>query len=173
MKKLSFILKVLILAIFVASALSACKKADETPPIIYSPEKEAEQIKEWFDLMNTDEYDIDTTANGVFYIIDTPGTGAKVKTGDEVKVKYTGYFVNGDVFDSSLLRGDGTMTYIHKNTDPKKRLIPGWEEGIELLNKGSIAIFLIPSEMAYGEDGSGPIPPYTPLIFVIEVVDIK
>jgi len=138
MRKLSSILKVLILAILVASVFSACKKIDDPKPVVYSPAKEAELIKEWFDLMNTGENNIDTTASGVFYIIDTVGSGDKVKAGDEVKVKYTGYFVNGTIFDSSLLRGDGTMTYIHKNSDPKKRLIAGWEEGIELLNKGSV-----------------------------------
>jgi FKBP-type peptidyl-prolyl cis-trans isomerase len=78
-------------------------------------------------------------------------------------------FLDGQVFDASAYHGDGTYTYKHK-TDP---LILGWEEGIEVLNKGASAAFLIPSAKAYGVRGQGSIPPNTPLIFIIEVVDIK
>jgi len=63
------------------------------------------------------------------------------------------------------------MTYIHKTN----RMIQGWEEGIEILSKGGSATFLIPSNKGYGPLGSEDrtIPPYTPLIFIIEVVNIK
>jgi FKBP-type peptidyl-prolyl cis-trans isomerase len=78
-------------------------------------------------------------------------------------------FLDGTIFDSST-----SFKYIHKNTDPTKRLIQGWEEGIEILRNGGSAAFLIPSAKAYGAEGRIPsIPPYSPLIFIIEVIDIK
>jgi FKBP-type peptidyl-prolyl cis-trans isomerase len=106
-------------------------------------------------------------------VVSTAGTGPTVGMGDTLTVKYTGYFMDGTIFDASSLHGDGTYTYIHKDTNPQKRMIQGWEEGIEVLSKGSRAIFLFPSDKAYGPYGYGPIPPYSPLIFEIEVVNIK
>jgi len=55
----------------------------------------------------------------------------------------------------------------------KKRVIPGWEEGLQLLSKGSKAIFILPSKLAYGKQGMEVIKPYTPLEFEVEVVDVK
>lgn len=173
MKTLAKFLKTGMLIAVAAVALSACNKDDEDPASIYTPEREAGLIKEWLDEMVKNNNDIDTTSTGIFYVLDKEGTGPTVQTGDTVTVKYTGYFMDGTVFDSSAYRGDGTMTYVHKDSNPNKRLIQGWEEGIEVLNKGSKAVILIPSAKGYGPYGYGPIPPYTPLIFVIEVVDIK
>jgi FKBP-type peptidyl-prolyl cis-trans isomerase len=80
-------------------------------------------------------------------------------------------FMDGAIFDASSYRTPGTMTYIHKTN----RMVQGWEEGIEVLSKGASAAFLVPSAKGYGVTGSegGIIPPNTPLIFIIEVVDIK
>jgi FKBP-type peptidyl-prolyl cis-trans isomerase len=112
---------------------------------------------------------IDTTSTGLRYIVEKVGAGDNVKTGNQVTVKYIGFFMNGTIFDASAYHGDGTYTYKHKTTS----LIKGWEEGIEVLKKGGRAAFIIPSAKGYGSAGSGSIPPYTPLIFVIEVIDIK
>ena len=109
------------------------------------------------------------TSSGINYIVEKTGTGETVKTGNKVTVKYIGFFTTGEIFDASAYHGDGTFTYTHK-TD---KLISGWEEGIEAMQKGGRAAFLIPSAKGYGTSGSGSIPPYSPLIFVIEVVDIK
>lgn len=169
MKKLNSILKMSAFILLLV-AMASCKK-DEDPYAAYTPEREAAMIKDWLALMVTNKNDIDTTSTGIFYIKDTLkiGTGPTVMSGDEVKVKYTGMFLDGQIFDSSLYHGDGTYTYVHKS-DP---LIQGWEEGIEVLSKGGAAVFLVPSAKGYGAGGSGPIPPYTPLLFVIEVVDIQ
>ena len=171
MKKLNAILKLCVLVLFVAVAVSSCKKSED-PYANYTPENEAALLKSWINKMKADKIDYDSTASKIYYIIDTTkvGTGPKVKSGNTVTVKYRGMFLDGAVFDDSNYHG-GTMTYVHKS-DP---LISGWEEGIELLNKGASAVFLFPSSQAYGPIGSydGSIPPYTPLIFVIEVVDIK
>jgi FKBP-type peptidyl-prolyl cis-trans isomerase len=170
MKKLTNILKIGVLILFVG-ILAACNKDVEDPYAAYTPEREAGLIKDWLAAMVTKGNDIDTTDTGIFYINDTTkvGSGPTVVAGNTVTVKYTGMFLDGQVFDASAYHGDGTYTYKHK-TDP---LILGWEEGIEVLNKGASAAFLIPSAKAYGVRGQGSIPPNTPLIFIIEVVDIK
>lgn len=171
MKNLTNILKIGTLILFVG-ILAACNKDVEDPYAAYTPEREAGLIKDWLAAMVTKGNDIDTTDTGIFYINDTTkvGSGPTVVAGKTVTVKYTGMFLDGQIFDAST-----GYTFIHKDTDPNKRMIQGWEEGIEVLNKGASAAFLIPSAKGYGSNGSydGTIPPYTPLIFIIEVVDIK
>jgi FKBP-type peptidyl-prolyl cis-trans isomerase len=90
-------------------------------------------------------------------------------------VKYTGKLLNGEIFDASAWHSeDAKYEYLHKApTDATKTMIQGWEEGIEVLRKGGSGTFLIPSNKAYGSSGKGSILPYTPLIFVIEVVNIR
>lgn len=167
------ILKIGFFLLMVLFILSSCNKETDETPSIYTPEREAALIKDWLETMVKNNNDIDTTSTGLFYIVSTSGSGPTVHTGDTLTVKYTGYFMDGSIFDASSLHGNGTYTYIHKDTDPKKRMIQGWEEGIEVLSKGSKAIFLFPSDKGYGPYGYGPIPPYSPLIFEIEVVNIK
>jgi len=169
MKKLHGILKLSAFLLFVA-IMASCKK-DEDPYAGYTAERESALIKEWKSAMKLEEFVIDSTLIDIYFIRDTAkiGAGPTVVTGDQLTVKYTGMFLNGQVFDSST-----SYKYTHKDTDPYKRMIPGWEEGIEVLKKGESAAFLIPSAKAYGTDGSTPIiPPNEPLIFIIEVVDIQ
>jgi len=168
MKKLNALLKVGVLVLFSALIISGCNK-NEDPYAEYTPEREATLIKDWLAQMVTNKKDIDTTSTGIFYIVEKEGTGETVKSGNTVKVKYTGMFLDGTIFDASAYHGDGTMTYVHK-TDP---LIKGWEEGIEVMRKGGIAAFLVPSAKGYGTVGAGSIPPNTPLIFIIEVIEIN
>ena len=168
MKKLTNILKISAFILFVGIMASCLKEED--PYAAYTPEREAAMVKEWLAAMTTKKNDIDTIGTDIYYIVDTTkvGTGPTVKTGNSLTVKYTGMFLSGAVFDASQ-----SYAYIHKDTDPYKRMIKGWEEGIEVLKKGGSAAFLIPSAKAYGIKGSGSIPPNTPLIFIIEVLDIK
>jgi peptidylprolyl isomerase len=170
MKRLSTLIKICIFALITIASVQGCKKAED-PYASYTLEREQTMIKDWLATMVTNKKNIDTTSTGLYYIVETKGTGATVKAGNTVKVKYTGMFLDGVVFDSSTYRGDGTMTYIHK--DSNTRMIQGWEEGIEVLNKGAKAAFLIPSAKGYGPTGNNTIPRNTPLIFIIEVVDIK
>jgi len=169
-------LKLSLILLIIAISVSSCSESSlEGETTTYSPEQEAVMIKTWLDSMVARKKDIDTTSTGIFYIRQKSGTGPMVKAQEVVHVKYTGMFVNGTTFDASAYHSEsGTMTYLHKApSDPKKTLIQGWEEGIEVLNKGASAAFLIPSSKGYGTKGNSKIPPYTPLIFVIEVVDIK
>ena len=153
--------------------MASCNKKED-PYASYTPAREAGLIKDWLAKVKLEKLHLDSTTTGIYYISDTTkvGSGPTVKTGNTVTVKYICAGTDGTVFDASSLHNTaGTMTYVYK-TQP---LIQGWEEGIEVLNKGSRATFLIPSAKGYGPYGSedGAIPPNTPLIFTIEVVDIK
>lgn len=160
----------LLLLFLTTLILPGCLK-NEDPYAAYTPEREASMIKDWLAQMATNKKEVKVSATGLNYILETDGTGATIKAGNTVKVKYTGMFLDGSIFDASAYHGDGTLTYIHK--DSNSRMIQGWEEGIEVLNKGAKAVFLIPSAKGYGSTGNGTIPKNTPLLFIIEVLDIK
>lgn len=136
--------------------------------LLYTLEGEQALIKEWLDAMSTKNFNVTKTSSGINYIIEKAGSGEPVRSGDQVSVKYIGFFTDGTIFDASEYHGDGIFEYTHK-TD---KLITGWEEGIEVMSKGSRAVFLIPSAKAYGK-GNDSMPPYMPLLFIIEVMDIE
>lgn len=108
------------------------------------------------------------TSTGLFISEIKKGTGAKPAKGNKVKVHYTGKFLNGKVFDSSVERNEA-----FEFTLGNSEVIKGWDEGIATLNKGTKAILVIPSNIAYGDMGSGPIPPFAPLVFEVELIDFK
>lgn len=120
------------------------------------------------------------TASGLNYVISKEGSGAKANPGDTVLVNYTGMFLSGKVFDSSLpevAKKNGTYNE-QRPYEPLKLpvgmngSIPGFEEGLMLLNKGAKATLILPSSLAYGEQGNQGIPPFTPLIFEVDMVNI-
>lgn len=113
------------------------------------------------------------TASGLYYVIVKQGSGATPTSGQMVKVKYTGKLLDGKVFDSNI---DPQF----QHTDPlefplgQRQVIPGWDEGIALLNKGSKAVLYIPSPLAYGVEGREPtIPGNSILVFDVELLDFK
>ncbi|RYD92797.1 MAG: peptidylprolyl isomerase [Sphingobacteriales bacterium] len=121
-----------------------------------------------------------TTASGLKYIVKTAGTKAKPLAGDTVYVNYTGRTLDGKVFDSSI-EADAKAGGVYNEGRPygpisfalgTGRVIPGWDEGLAILNEGSKATFLIPSNLGYGERGSGAIPPYATLAFDLELVKV-
>lgn len=150
--------------------IASCMK-DEDPYASYTPQRETAMIKDWIANVKSDSIQLDSTTTGIYFIKDSVkvGDGPTVVAGDTVTVKYVGMFLDGSVFDSSSRTAAGTMTYVHKT----QRMVQGWEEGIEVLKKGASAAFLVPSAKAYGSTGYSIIPPNEPLIFIIEVVDIK
>jgi FKBP-type peptidyl-prolyl cis-trans isomerase FkpA len=107
--------------------------------------------------------------SGLIYIETKKGNGPKPESGKEVSVHYTGMFMNGKVFDSSIERGEPISFPVGKG-----RVIPGWDEGIMLMNVGGKARLIIPSFLAYGDQGAGGvIPPFSTLIFEVELVSVK
>ncbi|UOG75591.1 FKBP-type peptidyl-prolyl cis-trans isomerase [Hymenobacter tibetensis] len=110
--------------------------------------------------------------SGVYYVVTTPGTGPKPKTGQTVSVKYKGMLLDGKVFDSSeKAPNNGKPIDFAIGVG---QVIPGWDRAIPLLSKGSKATLLIPSPLAYGQRGAGTdIPADAPLRFDVELVDVK
>lgn len=103
----------------------------------------------------------ESTASGLHYIIEEEGSDEKPELCDEVRIAYTGYLVNGNVFDMSP-----DITY------PILGFIYGWREGIPLFGKSGRGTLLIPSYLAYGDVSPGPgIPANSVLIFDIELID--
>ena len=93
----------------------------------------------------------------------------KAEAGKTVSVHYTGYFENGDIFDSSVQRGKPLDFQLGKG-----QVIKGWDEGISLMKVGDKLKLLIPYQLAYGEQGySGAIPAKSNLIFDVELIDVK
>ncbi len=110
-----------------------------------------------------------TTASGLTYIITKHGSGAQVKSGDNVEVNYTGLLTNGAMFDSSL-----TSNHTFSFKVGARMVIDGWDEGLQKLHVGDHATLIIPPSIGYGATGAGGvIPPNATLIFIIEVVSVK
>ena len=123
-----------------------------------------EQIKMW----QLDAANIQSTPSGLKYIMIQQGSGDYPDSGKTVMVQYSGYLTNGKRFDSSVERGEPFLFVVGMH-----QVIPGWEEGIKLLNKGSKARFIIPSSLAFNNRKVGQIPPNSDLIFDVELLDIK
>ncbi|MCF8365233.1 MAG: FKBP-type peptidyl-prolyl cis-trans isomerase [Bacteroidales bacterium] len=126
--------------------------------------EEAEIINKYVEENNIT---VQATESGLYVIVTEEGKGSKPLQGDKVKVHYTGTLLDGTKFDSSLDRGQPFEFNIGRG------VIRGWSEGIAMLNVGSKARLIIPSNLGYGERGSGAkIPPFSPLIFDVELIEI-
>ena len=102
------------------------------------------------------------TESGLQYKALITGKGRKPKPKSKVKVHYRGLLLNGVTFDSSFSEDEPVSLSL-------KSVIKGWKEGIPLMPTGSVFVFLIPPELAYGTKGSGVIPPNATLIFEVEL----
>ncbi len=111
-----------------------------------------------------------STDSGISYKINKKGTGENAKDNDNVKVHYTLKLIDGSEVDSSLSRGEPIEFTLGLG-----QVIPGWDEGIKLLNKGASCTLVIPPNLAYGEAGAGNgvIPSNATLIFDVTLVDIN
>ncbi|MFN4123010.1 MAG: FKBP-type peptidyl-prolyl cis-trans isomerase [Flavobacteriales bacterium] len=110
-----------------------------------------------------------TTVSGLKYGIVQQGDGKQATKGSNVEVHYTGFLENGDVFDSSVMRGQPISFRLGAGM-----VIKGWDEGIALLREGAKAKLVIPYPLAYGEQGMPPtIPEKATLIFNVELISVK
>ena len=113
--------------------------------------------------------DAQPTESGLYFISQKKGKGKKPEVGQKVKVHYTGTFLNGEKFDSSVDR-DQPFEF----TLGQGQVIKGWDEGIALLRVGDKATLKIPSELGYGSRGAGDaIPPNSTLYFDVELMEVQ
>lgn len=110
--------------------------------------------------------EVKTTPSGLQYEVLEEGQGATPQTGDRVTVHYTGKLIDGSVFDSSVDRGVPATFGV-------TQVIPGWVEALQLMKVGAKYRLFIPSQLAYGEQGAGPIGPNQTLIFDVELLEIN
>jgi FKBP-type peptidyl-prolyl cis-trans isomerase len=107
--------------------------------------------------------------SGLCYEIIKPGSGPYPNVGKTVKIQYAGRLLNGKVFDQT---GEGHTRNIELSNPPRNWVIPGWNEGLQKINKGGKIKLYVPPSLGYGDRAENRAPPYSTLIFEIEVVDI-
>jgi FKBP-type peptidyl-prolyl cis-trans isomerase len=131
--------------------------------------KQAAELRikeENFLIENAQNDGVVSNPSGLQYMVIAKGDGPKPAPDDIVRVHYEGTLIDGTVFDNSYHSETGEEI-------PLDMVIPGWAEGIQLMNVGSKYKIFIPSSLAYGERGAGQvIPPYSTLIFTIELLEI-
>ena len=117
---------------------------------------------------NAKAADIHVTASGLQYRIlqSGPAAGAHPGDNDEVKVNYEGKLLDGQVFDSTYERGAPATLEVGG-------VIPGWQEALKLMRPGDTWLIYLPATLAYGDQGAGPIPPGSTLVFKLELIAIK
>lgn len=129
-------------------------------------EKNKTEGEQWLK-ENAKKEGVIVTESGLQYQVLTEGTGPKPNSTDTVAVHYKGTLIDGTEFDSSYKRGEPTSF-------PLNRVISGWTEGLQLMNKGAKYRFFIPPNLGYGERGQGAvIGPNAVLIFEIELLDFQ
>jgi len=109
---------------------------------------------------------VTVTDSGLQYSVITEAEGPKPDAEDTVTVHYVGTLTDGTEFDSSVARGEPAKF-------PLNRVIPGWTEGVQLMSVGEKYKFVIPADLAYGEQGAGSIPANATLVFEVELLDIE
>ncbi len=111
---------------------------------------------------------VTTTASGLQYEVLESGdaAGSSPAAADSVLAHYEGRFIDGEVFDSSIERGEPAQFMLNQ-------VIPGWTEGLQLMKPGDKWRLYIPSDLAYGPGGSGPIPPFSVLVFDVELIEVN
>lgn len=110
------------------------------------------------------------TESGLYYVETAKGMGQKVEIGKTITMNYTGKFLNGEIFDSSLGEGREPMEFVFQ----EDLMIKGFTEGLLRMKDKGKATFIIPSKLAYGRSNpQSPIPPYATIVFDVEVLNVK
>ncbi|MDE6340132.1 MAG: FKBP-type peptidyl-prolyl cis-trans isomerase [Muribaculaceae bacterium] len=162
----------------VAGAISACSGKDKAQGAENAVESQEEVVEEVVtdsvsarfrnpdykaDVATDSTYAV--TPSGLKYMVLKEGTGKSPAATDNVTVHYTGKLLDGTVFDSSVQRGEPATFSLNG-------VIAGWTEGLQLMKEGAKYVFYIPTDLAYGPRGGGPIPPYSDLVFEVELIKV-
>ncbi len=148
------------------------KQGDLQKELAASGEKNLKEGQEFL-AANAKKEGVKTLPSGLQYKVLHAGTGKSPQATDTVKTHYRGTLINGKKFDSSYA-GDAPAAKDEPATFPVNRLIPGWQEALQLMKVGDKWQLFIPARLAYGENGTGPdIGPNTALIFDMELLGIQ
>lgn len=147
--------------------LTTITKAEDRNDLISPEDMKLKEAGENFLKENAARAAINTTESGLQYEIIQEGTGGRPNETHTITAHYTGMLIDGKVFDSSVERNEPLIF----KTD---QVIKGWGEGLQLMNKGAKYKFYIPYTLAYQAQGiPDVIPPYSTLIFEVELLDFK
>lgn len=124
----------------------------------------AEKLKAYLKAQNITT---NPTESGLYFIETKEGNGAHPQGGQRVSVHYTGTLLDGTKFDSSIDRGEPIVFTLGVG-----QVIRGWDEGISMMRPGGKARLIIPSHLAYGDRDMGVIPPHSPLVFDVELIEV-
>lgn len=131
-------------------------------------EREKKELGETVAKLGVDMSKVVEGEKGLKWVVRQPGTGATPTSGQTIVAHYTGYLANGQKFDSSVDRGKPFETPIGVG-----RVISGWDTAFQQMKVGEKRLLIIPSDLAYGDRGQGPIPGGATLLFDVELLDIK
>lgn len=141
--------------------------SDDENPQPYTPPTNEEEVQAIEDFLEARNITYESDTSGMRYVIDSVGTGTMPVIDDTVSVRYTGFFPGGGIFDSNteglplqFVLGEGNI-------------ILGFEYAVMKLREGGSGTFFLPSRLAYGSTGAGPIPPYTIIGFEVELLDVN
>ena len=153
-------MKKILITLLIVSSVSCSLDSDPIAPTDFTQQNEEEILS----YLTDNGLSAQQSTTGLYYIIDELGDGAQPTSSSTVTVVYKGYYTNEAVFDESAQEG------IELNL---QQVIAGFAEGITLLKEGGSATLLLPSRLAYGNVGSGPIPPGAVLLFDITLVSVN
>jgi len=113
---------------------------------------------------------VELMASGIYFRILVPGTGKEVEPGDTITINYEGRFLNGKFFDSTKKRNQ-PFQFVYGT---EWQVVKGLEEAIGMMKEGEKSLVILPSDLAFGNEGSstGMIPPFTSLIFEVEILSV-
>lgn len=133
-------------------------------------DRDIEELRKLSVYLDTCKTAYNALSNGMYYFPVRQGAGETVKYGDIVKIHYKGFFFNGKQFESTYSRNEP----LEFRFGDEGQVIQGFKTALSLMNEGAIARFIIPSALAYGEDGSGTyiVPPYSTVIYEIELQSV-
>lgn len=161
------------------SAGEKIKLTIKVEEILTQEQLEAKNKEEMETMKQKDQADLDQftgtlqnvqkTESGLMYVVVKEGNKAKKpKKGDKVSMLYTGSFTSGEIFDENQ-----SVEQPFEFNVGLGQVIQGWDEGVLLMGEGAKFKFIIPWNLAYGERGSGPIKPYSSLVFDVELLKIN
>lgn len=158
-------LLLVILALFFIGL--ACSKEEAEPR---TSEKEWEELDTHIRKLENEGNDVDTTDLNIFYIVRKKGVGETVQNGDNCTISYTGHTLDGRKFeDSKGITDSGLWNFIYK---PAHK-VEGFVNTLKYMNKGAEFEMYIHSDFAFGAEGSSDVPPFTTVIYKVQMIDIS